>query len=116
MSTDSNTTIPIAGWLFIANSRGRVVVQRDAPRFVAADPLVKRADALAAISALQREVEDLRKVLERIAYPIKWEQEHLPDGHELNWQMLVHMLDKPDYYQRAARAALGTSKAEVPNV
>ncbi len=46
------------------------------------------------------------EALERMVDPIKWEREHLAEGYDLNYPMLLSMIDKSQYYQGIAKETL----------
>lgn len=68
-----------------------------------------RKDAAAAIREQQERVAVLEKALHHITNPLKWEQDNLKSGYTFNGQMLLTMLDNPEYYKSVAREALRTA-------
>lgn len=69
----------------------------------------KEADRWQAVSAT------LAEALEHIAQPLTWEQSHMEEGYEMDWGMMAHMLDGPEYYKGIARAALASYHAARGN-
>jgi hypothetical protein len=73
-------------------------------------PLVRQSDAMAALEEAEAEVERLRGALKHIESPVHWEQANVPEGHDLDYPMLMHMLASPEYYKRVARDALSKTQ------
>ena len=58
------------------------------------------------VAALKARVAELERALERIANPILYEQANVPEGYSLDGRALLAQINRPEYYQGVARAAL----------
>lgn len=58
------------------------------------------------VAALKARLAELERALERIANPILYEQANVPEGYSLDGRALLAQINRPEYYQGVARAAL----------
>lgn len=55
------------------------------------------------------------EALDRLAEPVKWEVQHAPNGHDVDWPVLTAVVEKSDYYRRVAKEALQGLEAGLDN-